>query len=233
MNVLPWESPSADEQYNFMCEKIDELMPGRFTDEQKAFGIRLADGGQFHPDAEDIRFRHPTLREYKDNHLETNEPWLIFQDKDYCFEVVDSWFRGYNGGAFARNIGYNKQLYSYSLTGAYSDIVYYTLDMNSQKSFELSDGSISIEEASDFADNYLASQKLSMKESKIKYCTDGVKVIDIYNGKYGYAFSIVAKYDGMKIDTLDMRESDAGAGYTQNTTNESTRARAGNFCSAR
>lgn len=227
MDILPGESPSADEMYDFMCEKIDELMPGRFTDEQKMFGIRLADGGGFHEDAEEKQFRHATLKEYKDNHLETEHPWVLFQSKEYSFEVTDGWFRGYNSGAAAKRGDCDDLLYSYTLTGTYGDIVYYTLDMNSQKSFELSDGSLRIDQASDYVNNYLETQKLSMKESDIKYCTDGVKVIDMHNGQYGYVFSIVGKYDGMKFDTLDMRNSEAGAGYTQNTTNEATRS--GNF----
>lgn len=222
MDILPEESPSADDLYDFMCEKIDELMPGRFTDEQKEYGIRFADAGLFHEDAEELQFVHPTLQEYKDNHLESEYPWLLFESKEYCFEVVRGWFRGYNGGAAAKRGDSDKLLYSYTLTGTYGDIIYYTADMNSQKSFELSDGSLSIARASDFVNNYLETQKLSMNESKIKYCTDGVKVIDMHNGKYGYAFTIVGKYDGMKIDTLDMREAESWGGYIQNTTNEAT-----------
>lgn len=223
LNVVHTQSPSADELYHFMCEKIDEFMPGKYTDEQKMNGIRFVDGGIFHENAELKSFIFPNIQEYKENHLESGHPWLIFDDKNHYFDVVYGWLRAFNGGAAAERNDYDDTLATYSLTGVYNDIVFYTADMNSEKAFPLSGGDLKINQAKAFVDDFLKNQQLSINNSNITFCSDGVKVIDMGNGKYGYVFSVVGKYDGMKFNGLDMRESEVMVSFSTNTTNEAVR----------
>lgn len=228
LNVVNTQNSSTDELYNFMCEKIDELMPGKYTDEQKMNGIRFVDGGIFHEDAEVKSFIFPNIQEYKENSLESGQPWLIFDGEDHYFDVAFGWLRAFNSGAAAERSDYDDTLATYSLTSVYNDIVFYTADMNSEKAFKLSGGNLKINQAAAFVDDFFEKQKLSINNSNITFCSDGVKVIDMENGRYGYVFSVVGKYNGMKFNGLDMRESEAMVCYNTDTTNEAVRA--GSIC---
>ncbi len=223
LNVVNTQNSTTDELYHFMCEKIDELMPGKYTDEQKMNGIRFVDGGIFNESAELKSFIFPNIQEYKENNLESGQPWLIFDDKDHYFDVAYGWLRAFNSGAAAERNDYNDTLATYSLTSVYNDIAFYTADMDSERDFHLSNGNLKINQAKAFVDDYLENQQLSISKSNVTFCSDGVKVIDMKNGNYGYAFSVVGKYDGMKFNELDMRESEAMVSFSTNTTNEAVR----------
>lgn len=224
LNVVQNSNGTADELYKFMCEKIDELMPDKYTDEQKLNEICFVDCGYFDENARQF----PNYRQYKENGLETETPWLLFDVKENYFDVVNDGLRVYNSGAAVkRGDNDRKTLDYYYLTGKY-DVVLYTEDMGQEKSFELQGGELSIDQAREFADNYLENERLFLYDRGINFCTDGVKVLDMKNGKYGYVFSIVGKYKGMKFSGADARNSETGITFVTNSTNEI--GRPGTFC---
>lgn len=191
----------AQEIYDFFSESIDNLMPGKFSEEQKRSGIRFYDVDQPENEPADS---FPTIDDYK----LTEYPWPFFQT-DECF--VDMRFgtlRWFDNGDLKRLKGEGGSPVMESMS-QYGNSVAFITDMNCTDEYELQNGKISIKAAAEFVNNFLATKSFSLDETVARSKVVAVSVVDIGGGKYGYNFIITPEYKNVPFDHYEMR---GGAG---------------------
>ena len=87
---------SPDEAYDYMCRRIDELFPGKYSAEEKANEIRFCDSEWISEE----RFPNnvPTLKQYKEMNLVTEHPETIIANEWCYIEILNGILRGYDQG---------------------------------------------------------------------------------------------------------------------------------------
>lgn len=121
---------APEEAYDYLCERVDELLPGMYDDEQKAEEIRFIDAGPVNregyssstssestplevtpsehtdlPKITDLRY-YPDMRQYLDEDLVTEHPNPMIANKDCYIELYNGVLLGYDRGELAKLSGY-------------------------------------------------------------------------------------------------------------------------------
>ncbi len=223
---------SPDEAYDYICKMTDRLIPGMYSDEQKLNEVRFVDCDMISD--EDFPFRYPTLEQYKKMGLASDRPHPIIANENCYVETNNEILFGYDRGDMKKRGGYNLDaMTSYETGYGYTDdgridmfdmllaypIVYRTLNLESEKTFHLETGDISIAEAVKSADKYLSELELSSREL-CKIVVQSVNVIDIGNGCYAFCFGVVPEYKQIKFGRCEMDRNVIGINSVNNTTNE-------------
>lgn len=208
---------SADDAYDYMCRRTDELFPGMFSNEEKAKEIKFYDVGTT---------EYPTLEQYKALE-EKNYPYIlsnhpttgIKRGNECLLRVLNGVLWSYDDGTLARLNGFTGNLGSFDALGKFP-IIYRTENIESEKVFHLLDGDISIADAVNSAEKLLLELNLSERELPFKMCIRNVNVLDIGNDCCAFYFGIVPEYKGIKSDCILPDDSVFGFSTISDSTNE-------------
>lgn len=205
---------TAEEQYEFFFNAVDELMPGKYTDDEKEYEIRFLDGDEVNADSE-YPYNCPDKSQYA-NINEKVSPWLTVDNDDCFIDMLKGCLRCFDNGALVNYDNSDSSPAMYFMIANNHSVVYYTTDMSSEKSFNLINGEISIAEASSFVNDYFSKLKISPYDNIAVPKAVSVKVADLGGGIYGYSFSTAPFYNGIMFDCADMRSSDMSIKMEQN-----------------
>lgn len=223
---------SPDEAYDYICKMTDQLLPGMYSDEEKAKEIRMTDCKPINDKG--FPYRYPTFEQYKQMGLATDQPRPIIANENCYIETYNEILRGYDRGDLKRRGGYNLAALTDPETGyGYKDdgridmfdvliaypIVYRTVNLESEKTFHLVTGDISIAEAVKSANKYFSEMELSPREL-YKTVVQSVNVVDIGNGCYAFCFAVVPEYKQVKFARPEMDKNAIGITSISDTTNE-------------
>lgn len=203
---------SRDEAYDYMCRRIDEFLPGRYSDQEKR---------------EEIEFFEFTL--------DTENPGTLLSNENSYVEVFCGMLRGFDRGDLAKHgryeedipqeyidkVGeaYFKELHRFDPVSGYPT-VFYTEDLQSKQTFHLASGDISIAEAADFTEKFVSETEISMRDIPFKMTLHSVYVLDIGEGCFAFYFTVVPQYKQMNYDCAQIDGSSFGISPISNTTNE-------------
>lgn len=210
LSIEPYLSKDAQEIYDFFSASIDTLMPGKYSEEQKRNTIRFYDYYEEDPENPESHpprpESFPTIEDY-----ELTDNAYPFIQTDECFmDMMWGVIRWYDNGDFKRWRGEEGSPVMETLDGYGKQIAFIT-DMNCMDKYELTNGEISIKDAAEFVNNYLATMNFSVHETLAKSKAYAVGVVDIGNGKYGYNFLIMPEYKNIMFDHYQM---EGGIGTT-------------------
>lgn len=225
---------SPDEAYEYMCRRTDELLPGKYNDEEKAYEIRFSDCGII-----DHEKKYPescaSLKQYKEMNLVTDRPSTLLSNAECYVEVMDGILYGYDLGTLKKRGGYDLDTLESPDTGyGYKDdgridmfdvllaypIVLRTDDLKSEETFHLVSGDISIAEAVNSANKCLSELELSPRELPYKMSVQSVIVLDIGDGCYAFCFATVQEYKNIQYDSAKLDRNTIGISTISNATNE-------------
>ena len=187
--LTPFEGKSAQELYDFFSVSVDALAPGKFSDEQKLNEIRFYDGKN--PDG-----TRPTIKEY----TPTDNPYPFIETEDCFMDMPNGVLRWFDNGDLMRWCGEEGEpvmKVMISKTRQRKEII---TDMNSTDKYELTDGEISVKDATEFVNNYLETMNFSPYELSARCKAVSLNVVDIGGGKYGYNFMIAPEYKNVFFD---------------------------------
>ncbi len=218
-NHITESTQSADESYNYLCKRVDELFPGLFNDEEKAYEIRFGDAEPVNKDSAEGIYRWPNWKQYKEMNLITEHPIPMIANKDCYIELYWGVLRGYDQGDLAKLSGYKEVLDLFDPVSTFP-IVYRTADLECEKTFHLVSGDISIADAVKSANKRLSELELSPGDLPFKPCVQSVNVIDIGNGCFAFCFTIVTEYKNVKFNAMEMDKTFYGVSTCYDDTNE-------------
>lgn len=208
---------SADDAYDYMCRRIDELFPGMFSNEEKAREIKFYDVGTT---------EYPTLEQYKAleeknyPYILSNHPTTGIKRGNKCLlRVLNGVLWSYDDGTLARLNGFTGNLGSFDALSKFP-VIYRTENIESEKVFHLLDGDISIADAVNSAEKLLLELNLSERELPFKMRIRNVNVLDIGNDCCAFYFGIVPEYKGIKSDCILPDDSVLGFSSISDSTNE-------------
>lgn len=226
---------SPDEAYDYMCRRIDELFPGKYSAEEKANEIRFCDSEWISEE----RFPNnvPTLKQYKEMNLVTEHPETIIANEWCYIEILNGILRGYDQGILKERGGYDLEAltsletgYGYGYKGNYRidmfdvmiayPIVLRTDDLESEEIFHLVSGDISIAEAVKSANKYLSNLEISPRDLPYKPSVQSVIVLDIGDGCFAFCFAVVPEYKQIMYDCAKIDAHTNGISSISDTTNE-------------
>lgn len=187
---------SAQEIYDFFSVSIDTLMPGKFSDGQKLNEIRFYDVET--PDNNPVD-SFPTIDDYK----LTEYPWPFFKTDECYMDMRFGVVRWFDNGDLKRWCGKEGSPVMETIF-EYGNSIAFITDLNCTDEYELTNGRISVKDAAEFVNNYLATADLSLHELPARSKAVAVNVVDIGNGKYGYNFIITPEYKNVLFDHFDM-----------------------------
>jgi len=213
---------SPDDAYDYMCKRLDELFPGMFGDEEKAEEIRFFDVGKVE--------EYPTLVQYKAleeknyPYTLTNHPTTgINNESNICkecyLEMLNGVLWGYDNSNLAMRCEFNRNLNSFDILSNFP-VIYRTENLESDKTFHLSSGDISIDEAVKSAEKCLSELELSERELSFKMRVQNVNVVDIGNGCCAFYFGFVPEYEGIKYNCILPDDTVFGFSTLDDNTNE-------------
>lgn len=167
---------SADDAYDYMCRRTDELFHGMFSNEEKVKEIKFYDVGTT---------EYPTLEQYKALE-EKNYPYIlsnhpttgIKRGNECLLRVLNGVLWSYDDGTLARLNGFTGNLGSFDALSKFP-VIYRTENIESEKVFHLLDGDISIADAVNSAEKLLLELNLSERELPFKMRIRNVNVLDI------------------------------------------------------
>lgn len=196
---LDWFSgKSAQEIYDFFSASIETLMPGRYSEEMKMNTVKFWDGEN--PDG-----TYQTIKDYKP----TDNPWPFFNIEDCYFEMRNGVIRWFVNADLMRYRGEEGAPGMRTMITDPNQLKHFITDMNSTDKFDLIDGEISVKDAVEFVNNYLATMNFSPYELSAKKKAVAVSVLDIGNGKAGYNFIITPEYKNVLFDYYEMQGGNA------------------------
>lgn len=215
---------SPDCAYDYMCKRLDELFPGKFSDEEKASEIRFYDVGEVS--------EYPTLEQYKalENrkypHIVSDHPTTAISSKKAKSDGCELWM--YNGVLERYDNGFLTKLRdndtaSPNRTMDVLDsfpVVCRTEDLGCEKVFHLSSGDISIADAVKTAEKQLSELELSEYELPVEVHIQNVNVLDIGDGCNAFLFGIVNEYKGVPFNCMLPDDSVYGYSWISDTTKE-------------
>lgn len=188
---------SSQEIYDFFSSSIDYLMPGKFSEEQKRNEIRFYDVET--PDNEPVD-SFPTIDDYK----LTEYPWPFFQTDECFIDMRYGVVRWFDNGDLKRWCGKEGSPVMETIF-EYGNSIAFITDLSCTDEYELTNGRISVKDAAEFVNNYLATADLSLHELPARSKAVAVNVVDIGNGKYGYNFIITPEYKNVLFDHFEMK----------------------------
>lgn len=234
-------SQSPDEAYDYMCKQVDKLFPELYNDEQKAYEIRfdviLEDDEISLPDnidpkneeevkkwlnerSKNAHYKYPTLEQYKKDYSEeTTNPALSISNQNCYITMRDGVMWAYEKGDLAKRIGSDIKLSRFDPLSQFP-IVYRTENLESQKTFHLVSGDVSIAEAVKIANKCLSELELSSRKLLFKPVVQSVNVLDIGDGCFAFFFNIVEDYKQLKFNTLLKDDLCWGVSITYDSTHE-------------
>ena len=220
---------SPEEAYDYLCKQTDELFPGLYDEEQKAYEIRFMDAEPVNREASDDiwsqinatdNYDYPTLEQYQEEDLVTTElPCPMITNRDCYLELYNGVLKGYDQGELARRTDYSGKLEKFDALEIFP-IVYRTIDLHSLKTFHLESGDISIADAVQSADEYLSNLELSYRELPFQPKVQSVNVLAIGGGCYAFYFKVVEEYKGMEFHAAELDKTSIGITYLSDSTNE-------------
>ena len=184
---------SPRELYDFYCERLEYLLPGVYSDEEKLNLMKFVNGPLY-----------LTIDEYelKDN---DETPIVLFEDNRCFMQGLDSSVEWFISDDLSRWLG-KKGIHLLASLG--DDLFYkeeihaveYVTDLNSEDKYELINGELSIKDAAEFVNNFLETTVFSPYKQDAKTKLLAVDVVDIGEGKYGYGFMTVYEYKNVLLD---------------------------------
>lgn len=189
---------SAREIYDFFCESLDILMPGKYSAEVKESEIRFADGKR--PEGSTSYEDFPTINEYE---LGEN-PFLMFKADDCFLDYTNGTLRWFDTADLLHWCGEDRAPNMETMDSANAVFLKYISDINSTEKYELINGEISIKDAVDFANNYLETMNFSPYELSAKTKVCAVNIFKIDGEKYGYNFMTTPEYKNVMFDYPEM-----------------------------
>lgn len=205
----PYISKSTQEIYDFFSASIDTLMPGKYSEEQKRNTIRFYDYYEEDPENPESHpprpESFPTIEDYK----LTDYAWPYIQNAECYMDMSGGVLHWYNNGDLKRWRGEESSSAMDPAQNMGNTIAFIT-DMNCTDKYELTNGEISIKDAAEFVNNYLATMNFSIYETPAKSKVFAVDVVDIGDGKYGYEFYISPEYNDVMFDHCEMLENWGG-----------------------
>lgn len=224
-------SYSPDEAYAITCDLTDAFFPGRYDAEEKADVIRLVDAGAANFDetrddplsliyAVDLSY-YPTLEQYKEKNLSPtyNHSCLEIANQDCYLEVFNGVVRGYDQGDLPKRCDYDRSYNHFQILKAYP-IVYRTTDLESDRTYHLESGDITIAEAVRSANECLSEMKLSnVRDMPFVPKVQSVNVLDMGNGCFVFCFKLAAEYKKMEFHTVEMDAEDGAVDFVIDQTN--------------
>lgn len=208
---------SADDAYDYMCRRTDELFPGMFSNEEKAKEIMFYDVGTT---------EYPTLEQYKAleeknyPYILSNHPTTGIKRGNKCLLwVLNGVLWSYDDGTLAKQNGFERNLNSFDVLEEYP-VVYRTENLESQEVFHLLSGDISISDAVKSAEKQLSEFELSERELPFNLRVQNVNVVDIGNNYYALYFGIVPEYKGLKYNCILPDNTAWGFSTVDDNTNE-------------
>ena len=188
---------SAQEIYDFFSASLETLMPGKYSEEMKMNTIFFWDGEN--PDG-----TYQTIKDYKP----TGDPVFpnpCFKTEDCYFEFRQGVLRWFDNAELMRYRGEEGAPIMPTMLTDSEQLKHFITDLNSTDKFELIDGEISVKDAVEFVDNYLATMNFSPYELSALTKTVAVSVLDIGNGKYGYNFITTPEYKNVLFDHYEVQ----------------------------
>ena len=209
---------SPDDAYEYMCKRLDELFPGTFSDEEKAGEIRFYDVGNME--------EYPTFEQYKAME-ERNYPFILSDhpttgintNRERYLSIINGILQAYDDGSLAKRSGFNRGLGSFNILGEFN-VIYRTENLESERTFHLKSGDISIAEAVESAEKQLSEFELSERELPFNLRIQNVNVMDIGDNCCAFYFGIVPEYKGVEFNCMLPDENVFGFGIISDSTNE-------------
>lgn len=210
---------STDEAYDYISKRVDEFFPGMYNDEEKNYEIRFADAKAVNKETAQGLYRWPNLDQYKEMNLMTDRPLPIIVNNDCYIEIFNGMLRGYDLGDLAKRSGYDGRLDLFDALTEFP-IVYRTENLESEKTYHLESGDISIADAVKSANKCLSELTLSSREVLFKPSVQSVNVIDIGDGCFAFCFAIVTEYKQVKFNAIEMDNTTYGVSPLSDATKE-------------
>lgn len=210
---------SPDEAYDYICKRIDEFFPKMYSDEQKAYEIRFADVQPVNMEAAEDIYRWPDLKQYKEMELITERPVPMIDNNNSYIELFCGVLRGYDQGELAKRSEHSGALDLFDALATFP-IVYRTENLESEKTYHLASGDISIADAVQSANKCLSALELSFRKLPLKPKVQSVNVLDIGDGCFAFCFKIVTEYKQIGFNALEMDKTIYGVSTISDATNE-------------
>lgn len=198
LSLDPFLGKSAQEIYDFFSASLETLMPGKYSEEMKMNTIFFWDGKN--PDG-----TYQTIKDYEP----TDDTWPAFITEDCYFEMHNGVIRWFDNADLMRYRGEEGAPGMRTMITNSDQLKLFITDLNSTDKFELIDGEISVKDAVEFVDNYLATMNFSPYELSARKKAVAVSVLDIGNGKYGYNFITTPEYKNVLFDYYEMQGGDS------------------------
>ena len=203
---------SPREMYDFICESLDILLPGVYSDEEKTDIIRFRDDNMRSENEPSLTIDKYELRPAGENIIP-----MIMDNK--CFmQVLFGALQWFVGDDLNRWVGKEgvPLLDSLGDNHIYDNThsVDYVTDLKCTDKYELINGEMSIKDAAEFVNNFLETTVFSPYEQDAKTKLLAVDVVDIGNGKYGYGFLTVYEYNNVLFDYPEMSGVKRGHGVS-------------------
>lgn len=210
LKLVKLAGKSPDELYDFFCKAVDTLTDNKYTDEEKRYEIRFADGK--HDESKPYPYTWPDIDEYK-NGWKTADPWLVIDDTNYFIWLGGGVIHKFNNGDLADYDGVERVdglLEGYTILT--HQHVFYTEDLTCTDTYRLVDGEISIADAVKFAQNYIDEFDYTPYDDANlpKPVIYAVNVFDIGGGYYGYDFMTTYEYNGVWFDRYEAKKGERG-----------------------
>lgn len=201
---------SVDEIYDFFCKSVDTLTDNKYSDEEKKYEIRFADGEQ--DESLPFPYRWPDIDKYK-NGQQTANPWPLIDDMKNFIWMSGGVIHKFNNGDLADYDGVERAdglLEGYTMLS--HQHVFYTEDLTCTDTYRLVDGEISIADAAKFAQNYIDEFDYTPYDdaNMPKPVIYAVNVFDIGGGCYGYDFMTTYEYNGVLFDRYEANKGERG-----------------------
>lgn len=213
LKLVKLTGKSTDEIYEFFCKTVDTLTNNKYTVEEKRYEIRFYDAER--DESLPYPYQWPNIDDYK-NGQETDDPWLVLNDKINYFWLGGGRIICYNNGDLVDYEGGNRaevdlEHYSMYSNGEHKHIRY-TEDLSCTDTYRLIDGEISIADAAKFAQDYIDNLAYTpyVDANLPKPLIYAVNVFDIGGGCYGYDFMITYTYNGVWFDRYEAKKGERG-----------------------
>lgn len=100
LTLTPLKGKPVRELYDFLAGAVDELLPGEYSDSEKAYEIRFVDGVEVDDNAS-YPYNCPKLEQYLET-MQSAYPWLTISTKENYIEMKNGCLRGFDNGALIR-----------------------------------------------------------------------------------------------------------------------------------
>ena len=201
LTLAPFSGKNEKEIYDFFCENIDTLMPHVYSDEQKMYEVRFADGERNGETGTFYDF--PSINEYK----LTDNPWPNILTDECFIDMQRGVMRWFDNGALMRYCGETEQPAMKMMIAENRRAEMFITDMSCTDKYELINGELSVKDAADFVNNYCKTMHLSLYEQSAVKKAVAVNVVNIGGGKYGYNFIVAPEYKNVLFDYAEMEKT--------------------------